>query len=273
MAGRDKRWARALITGASAGIGEAFARELATRKTDLVLVARRVHLLEGLATDLSARHGIDIEVLPADLTDRDDLARVESRLVREEMSIDLVVNNAGGSDQTGRGAIVDHAPGAIEKQALLNAVAVLRLTRAAAARMAARGRGDIIQVSAGVAFYPVPYGATYAASKAFVNSFSKAVDYELRPSGVKVTVVCPGFTRTDAPARNGFTEANVPRSLWSDPEDVVRVALDATKRRKAVASPGTINKLNAFVGRHFPTTMMRIAGAFTKDSATVSPRR
>ena len=270
---RQKRWGRALVTGASAGIGKAFAHELAARRVDLVVVARREHLLQELAAELSGRHGIEAETLRADLTDRGDLARVETRLRGDDKPIDLLVNNAGGSDQTGRGGIIDHAADVIEKQALLNALAVLRLTRAAAESMAARGGGDVIQVSAGVAFYPVPYGATYAASKAFVNSFSQAVDYELRANGVKVRVVSPGFTRTDAPARNGFTEANVPRALWSDPEEVVRVALDATKRRKAVASPGTINKLNAFVRRHFPTTMMRIAGAFTKDSATVSPRR
>ena len=255
-----RRWQRALVTGASAGIGAAFVRELAARGTDLVLVARRGELMNEIADEVAERHGVQTEVVVADLTDEWQLRRVEARLEDEDAPIDLLVNNAGGG-QAGPGRFVDHDRDLVESQALLNAIAVLRLTHAALHSMKERGHGNVIQVSAGVAFYPTPYGATYAASKAFVNSFSQAVDFELDGTGVHVTTVCPGFTRTDGPKRNGFTEENIPKFLWTDPEVVVRNALDGAQRGKQVVSPTFVNKFNARFGSHFPNAMLRIAGS------------
>jgi short-subunit dehydrogenase len=126
--------------------------------------------------------------------------------------------------------------------------------------MTETGRGNVIQVSAGVGFYPTPWGATYAASKAFVNSLSRAVEFELDGTGVHVTSVCPGFTRTEAPARNGFTEKNIPRRLWADPEEVVRAALDAAAASKPLVSPTLVNKVASVFGAHFPNVMLRAAG-------------
>ncbi len=257
----ERLWRRALVTGASAGIGEAFARELAARGSDLVLVARRAHLLKQIAEELQERHGVSAEVHVADLTDRSQLAHVEGRLEDETAPIDLLVNNAGGG-QTGPGPFVDYDRDLIENQAMLNAMSVLRLTHAALRGMTNRGDGNVIQVSAGVAFYPTPWGATYAASKAFVNSFSQAVDFELRGSGVRITTVCPGFTRTDGPTRNGFTEENIPSWWWTDPEVVVRDALAGAARGKRVVSPTFVNKFNARFGTHFPNAMLRFSGNF-----------
>lgn len=258
-----KSWRRALVTGASSGIGETFARMLAARGADLVLVARRGARLEALADELVRSHGIEAEVLVADLTDPERLRVVEERLGSTDRPTDLLVNNAGGSDHGGRGAFADLPRGLVTQQAALNAIAVLRLTHAAVVAMKNRGAGNVIQVSAGVAFYPVPYGATYAASKAFVNSFSEAVDYELRRSGVRITVVCPGFTRTEAPGRIGFSEENVPRSFWADPEEVVKAALVAAEREKTVVSPTLVDKIGAAFGGHFPHAMMKMATGLT----------
>jgi uncharacterized protein len=257
-------WERALITGSSAGIGEAFARQLAAQGSNLVLVARRGRLLETLASELEKHRNIKTEVLVADLATSEGIRVVEHRLQEVADPIDLLVNNAGGSAGTGRGAFADHERQLLEGQLVLNALSVMRLTHAAVGEMRQRGKGNVIQVSGGTAFYPVPYGAVYSASKAFVNSFSEAINEELRGSGVTVTVVCPGFTRTEAPARNGFTEENVPGWWWSDPEDVVEVALQAATRKKTVWSPKVVNRLNANVGRHFPRTMMRLSARMTK---------
>lgn len=255
------QWQRALVTGASAGIGATFARELAARGTDLVLVARRKELLHELADELMERHMITADVIVADLTVREQLAAVEERLGDEDAPVDLLVNNAGGG-MPGVGRFVQHDRDLLENQTVLNAVQVLRLTHAAAAAMTKRGGGNIIQVSAGVAFYPTPWGATYAASKAFVNSFSRAVGFELEKSGVRITTVCPGFTRTDGPSRNGFTEENIPSWWWTDPEVVVRDALVGAMRGKAVVSPTWVNKVNARFGAHFPEAMVRVTGKF-----------
>ncbi|MEA2447966.1 MAG: uncharacterized protein QOK47_1603 [Actinomycetota bacterium] len=254
----EAKWERALVTGASAGIGEAFARELAARGTDLVLVARRADLLHRLGEELKGRHGIDVEVMPADLTDGEQLRSVEVRLTFGP-PVDLLVNNAGGGTP-GPGHFHAHDPDLLEGQVLLNAVSVMRLTHAALRSMTKAGRGNVIQVSAGVAFYPTPWGATYAASKAFVNSFSQAVDFELAGSGVHITAVCPGFTRTEGPGRNGFSERNIPSRLWADPEEVVLDALTAAADGKSLVSPTLVNKIAATFGSHFPKVMTRAAG-------------
>jgi len=258
------RWRRALVTGASAGIGECFARTLAARGTDLVLVARREERLRSLAGELSAQHGVEAEVEVADLVERMGIRAVEERLEADDRPIDLLVNNAGGSAGNGRGAFTDVDREILEGQVMLNAVAVVLLTHAAATAMKRRGGGRIIQVSAGTAFYPIPHGAVYGASKSLVNNLSEAIDFELKESGVGITVVCPGFTRTDAPARIGFTERNIPRLLWSDPEEVVGSALDAAARDRVLTSPALVNKVNARLGRHFPRAMMRRAARITR---------
>lgn len=250
----NRSWQRALVTGASDGIGNAFARELARRGCDLVLVARRRERLEDISSELSAVFGVRVEPLVADLTDPGALAAAEARLEESELPIDLLVNNAGGASQ--------HAPfleldrDALVCDAYLNSLALLRLTHAAAMAMAARGGGSILNVSAGVAFYPLPGAAVYGASKAFVNSLSEALDYELRDAGVRVTAVCPGFTRTGAQERLGMNVDSVPALLWMKPEEVVTAALRAAERGRAVSSLSAIGSLNAFFGRHLPRRIL-----------------
>jgi short-subunit dehydrogenase len=246
----NNKWNGALVTGASGGIGEAFARELAGRGSDLVVVARRRERLERLAVELAAEHGVEVEVLPADLTDSRAVAEVEARLEASERPIDLLVNNAGGATEVG--PFLERDRESLARDAYLNALALLRLTHAAAQAMARRGRGNVINVSAGMAFYPLPGAASYGAAKAFVNSLSEALDYELRDSGVRVTAVCPGFTRTGAQRRLGMNVERVPRALWKDPADVAVAALRAAAHGRPVSSLSKIGGLNAFFGRHLP---------------------
>ena len=245
-----REWKRALVTGASEGIGEAFARELAARGTDLVVVARRREVLKRLGEELEAAHGVAVEAVAADLTDEPDLARIEGRLEAAERPVDLLVNNAGGASQHRPFLRLDRE--LLARDAYLNAIALLRLTHAAAQAMAGRGGGSILNVSAGVAFYPLPGAASYGASKAFVNSLSEALDHELRESGVRVTAVCPGFTRTRAQRRLGLNVERVPAPLWMEPREVARTALRAAARGRPISNLSAIGALNAFAGRHLP---------------------
>jgi short-subunit dehydrogenase len=250
--GMDKQrtWERALVTGASEGIGEAFARELAECGSDLVVVARRKARLERLSAELASRHGVAVEVLAADLTDPPGIAAVEARLEADERPIDLLVNNAGGASHYRPFLELDRDQ--LASDAYLNALALMRLTHAAASAMAKRGHGNVLNVSAGIAFYPLPGAAAYGASKAFVNSLSEALDYELRDAGVRVTAVCPGFTHTGAQRRLGMNVDRVPAVLWMEPRDVAVTALRAAARGRTVSSLSTVGALNAFAGRHLP---------------------
>jgi uncharacterized protein len=268
----NKQWERALVTGASEGIGEAFARELAGRGSHLVLVARRQERLERLGAELSLEHDVEVEVLAADLTDPGAVARVEERLEASERPIDLLVNNAGGA--TALGAFLERDRETLARDAYLNALALLRLTHAAAQAMAGRGNGNVINVSAGIAFYPLPGAAGYGAGKAFVNSLSEALDYELRDTGVRVTAVCPGFTRTGAQRRLGMNVEWVPRALWMDPADVAVAALRAAARGRPVSSLSAVGALNAFLGRHLPhrVWLPRVARAQSRLVEPAAPR-
>jgi uncharacterized protein len=251
---REHRWERALVTGASAGIGEAFARTLAAQGTALVLVARRREPLERLAAELRAGDHVEVEALSADLTLAPDLARVETRLEQHDAPVDLLVNNAGS--ETEHGAFRERDRDLLVAEVKLNALAVLRLTHAASGAMAPRGAGQVINVSAGNAFYPTPGAAAYGACKAFVNSISEALAYELRGSGVSITAVCPGFTVTGAQERLGIASDAVPRFLWHEPLDVARQALRAAARGKRIATLGASEAIAASAGRHLPHRLL-----------------
>lgn len=224
---------RALVTGASSGIGEAFARALAARGSDLVVVARRRERLDALASELSGHHAANVDVVVADLTDEADVARVEALL--RETELDLLVNNAGiGSE----GPFHESDPGVQRAMLRLNVEAVLRLSQAALPGMVERGRGAVINVSSGMAFLPAPDYATYAASKAFVNSFSEALSEELRDTGVRVQALCPGLIRTEFQEQAGVDASRFPDFVWMEPDDVARESLEALERGTVVCVPG-----------------------------------
>ena len=250
---KSGRWARALVTGASSGIGECIARRLAPDGVALVLVARRRERLDALGAELQRVSGSRVEIIPADLTEVGDLARVEARLSSREEPIDLLVNNAGG----GRLAVFpEGTPEDQDRWIRLNATAVVRLAAAVLPGMRERRCGTILSISSGAAFQPSPYAAVYGASKAFVNSFSEAIREENRRHGISVTVVCPGFTETDLPARTGFDVSRVPRLLWMSADEVAQRALTAAAEGRAVCIPGLLNRFGAAFGRHAPRSIV-----------------
>jgi short-subunit dehydrogenase len=240
----------ALVTGASSGIGEQFARVLAERGHDLVLVARDRARLDALAKELTEKRAVYCEVLPADLTDADQLSAVEARAA----TVDVLVNNAGFGT-TGRFHEIDLD--AEDREIRLNVLALARLTHAAARAMAARGAGGILNVASIAAFQPGPGNATYSATKAFVVSFSEAVHEELRGTGVSVTCLCPGFTRTEFQERAGFDEKRVPRIIWHSADAVARAGLDGLARNRAIVVPGAFYKVAATATRLTPHTITR----------------
>ncbi|MDX1658554.1 MAG: SDR family oxidoreductase [Nitriliruptorales bacterium] len=230
---------RALVTGASAGIGRAIAVELAGRGTDLVAVARRQELLEELADEVP----VDVEVLPADLASEEGLSRVEERLRGGDAPIDLLVNNAGASDM-GRFAKLD--VDRAELQIELNCVAAVRLTHAALPGMRARRRGAVLFTSSTASFQPLPALAVYGATKAFLTSFGQALHEELKSTGVTSTVLCPGFTDTD------FVGDAIPEQILMDVEPVARAAVDAAEKGRAQVTTGIGNKVHAAAAAVLP---------------------
>ncbi len=245
----------ALITGPTAGIGAAFARALAARHYDLVLVARNRERLETTAADLRARHGIDAEIVTADLTLPAELARVEARLTAAP-PIDLLVNNAGFGlgHRFVRASVEDE-----ERMLRIHVLAPTRLARAALPGMIERGRGAIINVSSLAAFAPSPRNATYAASKAFLNSFSESLALELAHTGGRVQALCPGFTHTEFHARAGMGTAGIPGWWWMGADEVAEASLKALAAGKVVAVPGPLNRIFARAVSASPRALLRLA--------------
>jgi hypothetical protein len=248
-------FSRALVTGASSGIGEAFARQLAARGTALVLVARRRDRLDALAAEV----GVPTEVLAADLGDPADLRRVEERVAATTDPVDLLVNNAGFGT-TGSFATLDVERE--DEEVRVNVLAVVRLTRAALPGMVQRGHGAVVNVSSLAAFQPDPGNATYGASKAFVLSFSEALAEELRTTGVRVQALCPGYTRTEFQTTAEYETSRIPKAVWQRPEQVVDASLAALDKGKALCVPGPHNKVAAVGSGFLPRVVRRrLAGA------------
>lgn len=252
---------RALITGASAGIGEEFARQLAARGDDLVLVARREERLTELADQLEERHGVTVEVLAADLTEPEELALVEKRVRDLEQPIDLLVNNAGyGAYGEFRDLDLDRQSGMVE----LNVTALVRLTHAAALAMTSRRQGGIINLSSTAAFQPGPYGATYSATKAFVQSLTEAIHEELQGTGVHVMSLAPGFTETEFQDEADVDTSAMPAPARMTADEVVAGALRAYDRGKVTYVPGVMNKLGAVGSSFGPSFLARKVAGFVQ---------
>lgn len=246
---------RALISGASAGIGAEFARQLAARNVALVLVARRRERLERLGAELD----VDVEVLPADLTDPGERAAVERRLAASDAAIDLLVNSAGfGSFGDFHEADVDQQAEMVE----LNAVALLRLMRAALGQQVPRGRGAVINIGSIAGFQPTPHGATYGATKALVRSLTEAVAEEVRSQPVRVMLLAPGFTETEFQSVGGVADTTVPTALRMSAEKVVATALRDLARGRTVCVPGPFNAAGAISADVAPSALSRRVAAF-----------
>lgn len=251
-------WSRALVTGASSGIGDAIARALAAQGVHLVVVARSVDRLDALAKELAVAHGVDVEVLAADLAVAEQLAAVEARVSASQDPIDLLVNNAGFGTS---GAFVDLDLAEEQREVLVNNLALLRLTHAALKPMTAAGRGAVINVGSIAGFQPTPRNATYGATKAFVVSFSEALHEETRKRGVVVSALCPGFTRTEFQSNADYNTSAIPGFMWGTAEDVAKAGLDAAAKGDALCIPGGINKVAAATTAPLPRFLKRrVAG-------------
>jgi short-subunit dehydrogenase len=242
----------ALVTGASSGIGAAFAEALARRQYDLTLVARRLSRLDELAKSLRESRNVEVDVLAADLTEPGGIDEVLGRI--DASLPDLLVNNAG-MGTSGPFAELDPTRELFEVE--LNVVALLRLTRAVVGSMVERGHGGLINVSSMAAFQPMPYNATYGATKAFVNSLTEALHEELRGTGVRVQALCPGFTRTEFQDVAQVDSSRIPGFAWMQAEAVVEASLEALERGDLVCVPGAGNRALAALQRATPHALGR----------------
>ena len=241
----------ALVTGASAGIGEEVARELAARGHGLTLVARREDRLRALAGELSREHDVRAEAIAADLGDAAARDGVVARIRELGLDVEILVNNAGfGHDVD----FVESDRTRLVEMVRLNCEALVDLQARYAPEMAGRGRGAIVNIASTAAFQPMPGTAVYAATKAFVLSLSEAVHEELKGSGVTVTAVCPGPVRTEFAEVAGIPRAEeaTPDFIWMSAEDLAKAAVDAADRGKRVVIPGLLNRAGALTGQHSP---------------------
>ncbi|MFB7245357.1 short-chain dehydrogenase [Streptomyces populi] len=221
----------ALITGSTAGIGAAFARRLAADGHDLVLVARDTKRLREQATELHDRHGVEAEVLTADLATDEGIEAVAARLSDRKNPVDLLVNNAGFGN---KGRYLDVSMADELKMLKVHCEAVLRLTSAATEAMRERGRGGVVNVASVAAF--VPRG-TYGASKAWVVQFTQGAAKDLAGSGVRLMALAPGFVRTEFHERAGMGTDNIPNWMWLDADKLVASALADLARGKTLSIP------------------------------------
>ncbi|UWF78350.1 MULTISPECIES: SDR family NAD(P)-dependent oxidoreductase [Microbacterium] len=246
---------QALITGASAGLGAEFARQLAARGADLILVARSADALEELAVELRTTHGVDVRVLPADLAVEADLQRVADRLTDAASPVDLLVNNAGF------GLPLRFADNDVDDEVRhlrVHVEAPLRLMHAALQTMRGRG-GRIVNVASVAGFIP---RSTYAACKAWLIGFSRWANIEYARDGVSVTALCPGFTHTTFHERMGLAagEEGVPAFAWLDARAVVREGLRDAARGRAVSVPSLRYKAIVALARLLPPSVAARAG-------------
>src|SRR5882757_9373307 len=251
----DYSGSTALVTGVSKGLGAAFAEALAARGMNLVLVARSTGELNVLSTRLYAKYKIQRTVLSIDLADPSSPQTIADELERRGIQVDLLVNNAGFGLS---GAFLSHDRKQKQAEIQVNVQALVALTHHFGEAMAARGKGGIINVASNASFQPVPYMATYAATKAFVLHFSEAIRHELAGSGVQVMATCPGPTATNF--FEGTSTRMSPKDMDSS-ESVVRRTLKAFDQKRAVAYPGRISvRITSLLPRLFPRALIaRIA--------------
>lgn len=241
----DMRDRFALVTGGSSGIGEAIAERLAAHGIHLVLVARDAEQLERTAVDLRERHGVEVVVVAISLDEPGAPDRLMGFVREAGIEVELLVNNAGMSS---RAMVADSDPATVRRLVDLNVGALTELTALAVAQMVERGHGSIINIASTGAYTPAPQVAAYAASKAYVLSFTQALWAETRASGVRVVAVIPGPTQTPMNSR--------PARGKRQPAQVARTALHALDRSGPTVIDGHLNRLTAFLIRRMPARLM-----------------
>jgi len=255
------RGSTALITGASKGLGKTFAEALAARGMNLVLVARSGDTLQTLAEDLTARYGVQAVALSVDLAHPDAALHISEELERRGIQVDLLVNNAGLGLT---GSFLSHDLKKKHAEIQVNVQVLVALSHLLGSAMTKRGSGGIINLASNASFQPLPYMATYAATKAFVLHFSEALGYELAGNGVHVMAACPGPTATHF---FDGTTTNMSVKNMDSSESVVQKTLDAFDQGKSVAHPTRISvRLGTLLPRFLPRSLVtRIAGMATRN--------
>lgn len=241
-----------LITGASSGIGECFARAFARRGHNLALTARSGGKLNQLAADLVREYSIRVEVLAADLSVRDAAPHLVALLNQRNLSINTLVNNAAFG---ARGEFWELPIDRQMAMVRLNINSLAELTYLLLPAMVERGEGSIINVSSTASFQPMAYTATYAATKAFVTSFSMGLAEEVRPHGIRVVTLCPGGTRTHFFEAGNYGVRTLPGGL-QEPAEVVDDALSALDRGGGLVVPRLLNKLGVIIQRFIPRELV-----------------
>jgi uncharacterized protein len=252
-----------LVTGASSGIGADVARSLARRGHGLTLVARRAERLDELAGELRSGHGVRVEVLECDLGDVGSRERMLNQLTELAVNVEVLVNNAG----FGSGGRFHELDGEREVEMVrLNVEAVVALCARFVPEMVRRGRGGVLNVASMAAFQPLPRQATYAASKAFVLSFTDGLHADLHGTGVTATALCPGPVKTEFADSAGISaEAEgLPEMVWAESPEVAEEGVRGLERGKRVVVPGgLVNRATALGGQHVPrSVLLRVAGRF-----------
>jgi short-subunit dehydrogenase len=243
----------AVITGASAGIGKEFSEQLAARGYDLILVARDGNRLEALREDLQQRHGIEVDVFPADLTVDDDVSRLAG-LVAGASRLALLVNNAGFGT---RGSLADASPARQEAMLRLHTLAPMRLTQAALPVLMRNGQGAIVNVSSAAAFLYSAGNVNYCATKAYLTTFTEGLAAELRGTGVRAQALCPGFTRSEFHQRMDVDTRSIPSWLWMSADRIVDSSLRNLERGgPVICVPGIRYKLAVLLLRHMPRRLI-----------------
>lgn len=246
-----------LITGASSGIGEAFARALSAEKHNLLLVARSEDKLHALCDELMLEHGITAHYVAIDLTEFEADRQLFRETERHELEVDWLINNAGF------GSMGDFVNLELERELEmigLNIMVLVALTHRFLPQMRERRSGTIINVSSTAGAQPIPFMATYAATKAFVTSFSQAIAEENRPHGIKVMALCPGATETNFFNASEIAEPFKVKGIQT-PEEVVETALKGVASGKSRVISGFSNKAGAFLGGTFPASLVtRVIG-------------
>jgi uncharacterized protein len=243
--------ATALITGGTSGIGAAFARALAARGDDLVLVARTADRLSDMATELKERYAVSVETIVADLAVRNEVLGVAERLASVEQPIDLLVNNAGFGVRS-KLTTADTTPHEHAIDVMIRAVLIL--SAAAGRAMRQRGSGTIINVSSTASFVTM---GNYSAIKAWVRYYTEGLANELRGTGVKVTALCPGWVRTEFHERANINTAPIPSLLWLDADRVVADCLEDAAGGKVISIPSKRYQLMITVCEHLPHRTLR----------------
>ena len=242
----------AVITGASSGIGAAFARALAARGQNLLLVARRRDRLEELAASLSREHRIQAEPMTADLLAAEDLQRVEERL-RSTGDLELLVNNAGFGT---RGLFYRTDLAGQDDMHRLHVVATMHLTHAALPGMMQRNQGGIINVSSVAGFWQAPGNVSYCATKAWMNSFTAGLAIETAGTNVRVQALCPGYTYSEFHDRAGIDRSKIAKGFWMTAQEVVGDSLRGLEAGKVFVIPGWRYKLAVFLMKRIPSTVL-----------------